>query len=68
MSLSNRNPSPESPPAWNGSLYCANERHVVLIPDGCPLFHGLEGARNTRKTVGKCVRYRFSKIELSSKV
>ena len=28
----------------------------------------LEGAQNTRKTVVMCVRYRFSKIELSGKV
>ena len=68
MSLSNRNPSPESPPAWNGSLYCANERHVALISDSCPHFHMMEGAPNTRKTVVMCVRYRFSKIKLSGKV
>ena len=28
----------------------------------------MEGAQNTRKTVVMCVRYRFSKIELSGKV
>ena len=41
---------------------------MALIPDGCPLFHSLEGAPNTRKTVVMCVRHRFSKIKLSGTV
>ena len=41
---------------------------MALITDSCPHFHMMEGAQNTRKTVVMCVRYRFSKIELSATV